>query len=89
MLRLIQGGATERTARALFPSLAICDGDITYACVTKSDRWGYGVYSWHNNQFQAYSNARVTGGKCVPVVYVDGMPEVPDFAKRILDAVIR
>jgi hypothetical protein len=65
------------------PSLSIAD-PLTHACVTASDEWGYGVFSWHNNEADARHNARVTGGRCVPVSYVDGTPATPHAARHAL-----
>ena len=70
----------------LIPSLPLSCNDLTYACVTASDEYGYGVFSWHNNPGDAEHNARVTGGWCVPVHCIDNRYWVP-AAGRILDQV--
>lgn len=51
----------------LIPSLAINDRWLSHACVTASDEFGYGVFSWHSSSRDALHNAKLTGGKFVRV----------------------
>jgi hypothetical protein len=51
----------------LKPSLAINDRRLSHACVTASDEFGCGVFSWHSSEEAALQNAELTGGKSVPV----------------------
>jgi hypothetical protein len=66
------------------PSLGI-NSKPSFACVTNSKRWGFGVFSWHLSLKDAEHNARVTGGTAVPVDYVDGELITPSLATKAID----
>jgi hypothetical protein len=48
------------------PSQAI-DDDIHWAVITNNEEYGYGVFSWHTDEFSAKYNAKVTGGYVILV----------------------
>jgi hypothetical protein len=60
------------------PSLPISRPDLTHAVLTdgSNEKFGTGIWSYHNNAFAASHNARLTGGKVVALHYVDGSPKV-------------
>jgi hypothetical protein len=68
-------------------SLPICDCRVTHACVTFDidGEYGAGVYSWHGSEADAEHNARITGGRAVPVDRMDGEVIVPSLARMVLD----
>lgn len=69
----------------LIPSVGI-DDRPTFACVTNSDAYGHGVFSWHTSEGDANHNAQVTGGTVEPVTLdADGLAEVPAAAAHIID----
>lgn len=73
----------------LIPSLAINDRWLSHACVTASDEFGYGVFSWHSSSRDALHNAKLTGGKLVRVHRdADGEVMLPKEAAEALSLVI-
>lgn len=66
----------------IIPSVSIADKP-SHCCITNNE-WGYGVFSWHINIHDAQHNAKVTGGICMPVDYVDGELVVPSLAHSII-----
>jgi len=42
-----------------------------FAVVTNSKKWGFGVYSVHVAEYDATHNAKITGGKKVPLDHTD------------------
>jgi len=62
-------------------SVAIDNPNLTYACVTSNDEYGYGVYSWHVNRKDALHNANITKGVVVKVQFdSDGCVILPKEA---------
>lgn len=57
----------RRVQSRLEPSVPINDPHLRYACVTASEAFGRGVFSWHRYEGHAQRNAALTGGWCVPV----------------------
>lgn len=69
----------------LIHSEAINNPNISHACVTASDEFGYGVFSWHTSEEAALHNAQLTGGKSVPVDRdADGRLRLPQEASEAL-----
>ena len=69
----------------LIPSVGINDSP-TFACVTDSDAYGHGVFSWHTSEGDASHNAQITNGTVEPVTLdSDGIAEVPAVAAHIID----
>lgn len=67
-IRLIRSAIRlNNIERKLIHSLAINDPSVSHACVTASDEFGYGVFSWHSSAGDAQYNAKLTGGKSVRV----------------------
>lgn len=78
------GECARRCSKRLLPSLAINRADISHACVTNSERWGQGVFSWHASEADARHNAGITGGVVASVSYVDGEVQIPREANEAL-----
>ena len=70
------------------PSISIGDKPIC-AVVTASAKWGYGVACWCANLHDANRNARIMGGRVVPVDYMDGQLIVPSLAQAVIDKRLR
>lgn len=67
----------------IFPSCSIQDKP-NFAVVTNSEDLGFGVFSWHVASYEANANAKIVGGKVVPVDYIDGEIILPPLAKKIV-----
>lgn len=65
----------QRVKGKLIRSLAINDPELSHACVTASEAFGFGVFSWHGSSWAAQHNAELTGGKAV-IVHRDNNGEV-------------
>lgn len=79
----------RRVRSRLISSLAINDPTLSHACVTSSDAFGYGVFSWHGSEWAAQQNATLTGGRCVQVQRDDrGEVILPDEAAQALQSVL-
>ena len=68
----------------LYKSLAICH-DVQFAVVTNSVRAGYGVYGWHCFKEHAEHNAKVVGGRVIPVDRMNDEVILPSLAARVIE----
>ncbi|RJQ30284.1 hypothetical protein C4565_00435 [Candidatus Parcubacteria bacterium] len=68
----------------MVPSLSINDLRVQAACITNSEEYGYGVWSWNKSMEDAQINAEITGGMAVPVDWINGEVIVPNAAQVAL-----
>jgi len=54
-----------------------------FAVVTANDTCGYGVFSWHVEKEHAIHNAKVLGGRWIPVDYINGNLIIPPLAVTV------
>ena len=67
---------------SVFPTVELEDKP-QHCVVTDDPKWGHGIFSMHVILYEAKHNARITGGKLVPIDYVNGEIIPPPLALAI------